>query len=141
MIIRDPAIRTEVEKEIQQTTGGAKLSLIHLPSLEYLTAVLRETLRLFPIVPTLAFRPTEPCLRSHPVSLEIEAAEQYVLRSDDRVLILLEKIHRDGIKGLWDSEPLEFVPRRMKGERFDNLPPDAWIVSLPFQINTRTSDI
>ncbi|CAF1239531.1 unnamed protein product [Rotaria sordida] len=85
-----------------------------LPKLKYIDAILKETLRLQPIVSFF--------------SVQSKADKEilpggYEIHKDDRISVLVRQLHRD--TKVWDR-PEDFLPERMLNGGFENLPPNAW---------------
>jgi cytochrome P450 len=59
-MLTHPHVLDRARDEIERVTGGGPLEPAHLPKLEYVDAVLKETLRIRPILPMVARRLTKP---------------------------------------------------------------------------------
>jgi cytochrome P450/NADPH-cytochrome P450 reductase len=112
------------QEEVDRVVGRDPVHVQHLKKLDYLNAVLRETLRLTPTVPAI----------TNQVSPKFQGKAtlgngKYAIEPSDRVLALLSAVQRD--PKVYGDDANEFKPERMLGDKFKNLPDAAWKVS-PF---------
>ncbi|XP_078165715.1 flavonoid 3'-monooxygenase CYP75B137-like [Carex rostrata] len=118
-IIKKPNILKKVQDELIQVVGKDKLvEESHLPQLPFLSCVIKEILRLHPILPLLIpRRPSSPC-----------TIDGYLIPEGTRVFVNAWAIQRDPSQ--W-KDPLEFKPERFlqeefkrdfSGQEFDYLP-------------------
>nr|DAD24821.1 TPA_asm: hypothetical protein HUJ06_026285 [Nelumbo nucifera] len=108
MLINHPDILRKVRAEIEFTVGETRLveeSDIH--NLPYLQAVIKETLRLFPVLPIIGRECTEDC-----------KIGGYDVKKKSRVLINLYAIMRD--PDSWE-DPDSFRPERFLMKSRENL--------------------
>ncbi|XP_074294555.1 cytochrome P450 71AU50-like [Silene latifolia] len=108
-LLRHPKIMKIVQAELAETVGLTDtVEEVHIPKLKYLTAVLKETLRLHPPVALLV---------PHRSS-KATTVGGYSVQKDSMVFINTWAIHRD--PELWE-DPLEFRPERFlsSSENFD----------------------
>ena len=92
-----------------------------MTKLPYLTACLRETLRLTPTAPAVTLKP----VTGKGSQL---LGGKYELEEDQNVMALLYAAHRD--KTIYGEDAMEFKPERMLDEKFNALPRNAWKVSM-----------
>lgn len=111
-VLTHRAVHERVRSELEQTLAGARLDPEHVARLEYLEAVIRETLRLRPVIPLVGRKLTRP--------LELGG---YELPPGVIVAPSIYLTHR--IPEIY-PEPEAFRPERFLGARVD---PYAW---LPF---------
>lgn len=113
LLARHEAVQEKAAAEIRAVTGGAPVANAHVPSLKYLTQVIKESLRLYPpAVGVFAREVTEPfSLRGHG------------LGKGDLIYLFSYVTHRDE---RWFPDPLRFDPERFLPEREKALPPFAY---------------
>ncbi|KAL6004854.1 hypothetical protein ACLOJK_005410 [Asimina triloba] len=99
-LMQHPEIMRKLQEELDEVVGtNGIVEESHLPKLQYLRAVIKETLRMFPIIPFLLPRtPSEPCI-----------VDGYMIPKGSRVMVNAWAIHRD--PEVWE-DPLEFRPER-----------------------------
>ncbi|KAF5755356.1 putative cytochrome P450 [Helianthus annuus] len=99
-LLQNPKDMKIVQDELQEVVGLNNIvEEYHLPKLQYLDAVIKETLRLHPALPLLMPRsPNESC-----------KVGGYIVPKGANVFINILSIHRD--PRYWDN-PLEFNPKR-----------------------------
>lgn len=102
--------------------GQESPQLQHLKKLKYLTAVLRESLRLFPTAPTMT-KMANPTLAHENITL---GGGKYRLEPDDTVTVLFGNSQKD--VSVYGEDAVDFKPERMLDESFDKLPRGAWTV-------------
>ncbi|XP_078165720.1 flavonoid 3'-monooxygenase CYP75B137-like [Carex rostrata] len=118
-IIKKPNIFQKLQEELIQVVGKDKLvHESHLPQLSFLSCVIKETLRIHPILPLLIPRcPSSSC-----------TIDGYLIPEGTRVFVNVWAIQRDPTQ--W-TDPLEFKPERFlqekfkrdfKGKEFDYMP-------------------
>ncbi|KAK9277218.1 hypothetical protein L1049_006757 [Liquidambar formosana] len=95
-----PAVMKKVNEELTEVVGLNKaVEEFHLPKLQYLDAVVKETVRLHPALPLLVPRcPSQTC-----------NVGGYTIPKGTKIFLNVWAIHRD--PQLWDN-PLEFRPER-----------------------------
>lgn len=106
------------QKEIDKVVGSGPVTVEHLSKLPYLTACLRETLRLKPTAPAFTLTPRPE------VEEPILLGGKYQIEKGQAVMAILEKIHQD--PAVWGDDAVEFKPERMLDEPFSKLPKNAW---------------
>ena len=101
----------KVQEELTEVVGiDGSVEEFHLPKLQYLDAVVKETMRLHPAVPLLIPRcPSQTTI-----------VGGYTIPKGSRIMLNVWAIHRD--PQLWDN-PLEFRPERFlnNSEKYDYL--------------------
>ena len=112
LVLSHPQVRTRLRAELAQVVGSAPVSAEHLPQLEYLDAVLREALRLRPILPNVARKISQP--------IQLGG---YHVPAGTFVAPCIYLTHRH--KDLY-PDPEQFLPERWLGKKPD---PYQW---LPF---------
>jgi cytochrome P450 len=118
-ILNKPDIMQKLREELNQVVGKDKLvEESHLPQLQFLSLVIKETLRLHPALPLLIPHcPSSPC-----------TIDKYLIPEGTRVFVNGWAIQRDPTQ--W-TEPMEFKPERylqegnkrdFSGKDFDYIP-------------------
>jgi len=106
-LLRKPAIFAAATEELDRVVGRERwVTEKDMPSLPYMEAIVKETMRLHPIVPLLIPR----------VAREDVVVGGYDIPKGARVLINIWTIGRD--PNLWDA-PEEFMPERFSGSKMD----------------------
>ncbi|KAK3224822.1 hypothetical protein Dsin_004684 [Dipteronia sinensis] len=110
-LMQHPKVMKKVQEELTEVVGtDGSVEEFHLPKLQYLDAVVKETMRLHPAVPLLVPRcPSRSTI-----------VGGYTIPKGSRIMLNVWAIQRD--PQLWDS-PLEFRPERFLNsfENFDYL--------------------
>ncbi|KLO10170.1 fatty acid hydroxylase [Schizopora paradoxa] len=111
-LLTNPETIVELQDELDRTLGNdGEVTLENLEKMEYLTAVLRETLRLAPVA---FFRTVTPK----------EDTKRYLLKKGTTVVVNTPSMQRD--PRVWGPDAEEFRPGRMLDGRFSALPKNAW---------------
>uniref|UniRef100_A0A0D3H119 Uncharacterized protein n=1 Tax=Oryza barthii TaxID=65489 RepID=A0A0D3H119_9ORYZ len=106
-LFKNPAIFAKATEELDRVVGrGRWVTEKDIPNLPYLDAIMKETMRMHPIVPLLIPR----------VARDDAAVAGYDIPKGARVLINVWTIGRD--PELWDAAE-EFMPERFIGSRID----------------------
>ncbi|KAK2664786.1 hypothetical protein Ddye_003360 [Dipteronia dyeriana] len=110
-LMQHPKVMKKVQEELTEVVGiDGSVEEFHLPKLQYLDAVVKETKRLHPALPLLVPRsPSQSTIVSG-----------YTIPKGSRIMLNVWAIHRD--PQLWDN-PLEFRPERFlnNSKKFDYL--------------------
>ncbi|XP_068635174.1 geraniol 8-hydroxylase-like [Aristolochia californica] len=109
-MLKQPEIMRKVQREVDRVVGLHQMvEEFHVPELHYLKAVVKEVMRLYPVVPLLT--PRRPSQTS--------VVGGYTIPEGTQVLVNAWSIHRD--PHLWD-DPLEFRPERFlnDGSKLDS---------------------
>jgi len=117
-LVRHPRVMESVQEELKHAVGMKKMvEEIDLGKLSYLDMVVKETLRLHPVVPLLA--PHE--------SMEDAVIEGYYIKKKSRIIINAWAIGRD--PKVWSENAQVFYPERFvdsnvdfKGQDFELIP-------------------
>jgi len=106
-ILNKPEVLSKVQEELDAVVG--KESIVeehHIHKLPYLLAVMKETLRLHPVLPLMVPHcPSKSCVIGG-----------YTIPKGTRVFVNVWAIHRD--PSIWVN-PLEFDPARFLNAKFD----------------------
>ncbi|KAI3703409.1 hypothetical protein L1987_73461 [Smallanthus sonchifolius] len=105
-ILRNPGVKTKIQKELTEVVGINIVEESHLPRLKYLDAVVKETFRVHPPLPLLIQRsPDESCTLGG-----------YTIPKGSIVYINVWAIQRDPKN--W-TDALEFRPERFLNGKWD----------------------
>ena len=121
--MKNPAAYQAAQREVDEVVGRGPVTVEHMSQLPYLTACLRETLRLTPSVISNSLEPL-PTTREWPVLL---GGGKYEVQKGQSLVALNFKMHRDPT--IYGEDADNFRPERMLDEAFAKLPPNAWKVS------------
>jgi cytochrome P450 / NADPH-cytochrome P450 reductase len=124
-LLQNPEAYLKAQKEIDEVIGTRTIEMEDISKLKYLTAVLREAVRLQPTVPILQ-KEVPPERRNEAVFL---GNGRYQVLPEDRIILLMSKAQRD--PKVWGEDADQFNPDRMLDEPFDRVMaeyPAAWKV-------------
>lgn len=123
MLAMHPAVQARLYKEIMGVAPGSDADLEYedLAKLEYLERVLKETMRLFPTVPTIARHVTAP-FRLGP----------YDIPADTHIMVGIMSLHRS--EKNWGPTAAIFDPERFLPENMATIHSYAYI---PFSAGSR----
>ena len=113
----------QAQKEVDEVIGSGPIKVEHLSKLPYITACLRETLRLTPTIPKTAIGPL-PSNKENPILL---GGGKYLVKPGSNFTMILTKVHKD--PKVYGDDANQFRPERMLDENFNKLPKNAWKVS------------
>ena len=130
----NPRTLQKAQKEVDDLIGSGPIRVDHLAKLPYITACLRETLRLTPTIPGTTFG-SKSNTKEHPVTL---GGGKYLVKPGSTLTMVLAKVHQD--PKVYGDDADIFRPERMLDENFNKLPKNAWKVSClqSFPIVTRS---
>jgi cytochrome P450 / NADPH-cytochrome P450 reductase len=118
--MKNAAAYRNAQEEVDRVIGTGSLALHHMKDLKYLTAVLREAIRLFPPAPGISLKAKDGEATHYTLG-------DHVVEGNPPILVLMEKVHRD--PEVYGEDADEFRPERMLDEKFNKLPKNAWKVS------------
>ncbi|RAH41205.1 bifunctional cytochrome P450/NADPH--P450 reductase [Aspergillus brunneoviolaceus CBS 621.78] len=124
-LLKHPEMYRRAQKEVEEICGKTPIRFEHLSKLSYISAVLRETLRLTPPLPVFNVAAKED---------EIVGGK-YPVRAGELIIVLVGRSQLDPM--VFGADVHEFKPERMLDENFDRLNkefPNAW---KPFGNGTR----
>ncbi|KAK4998833.1 hypothetical protein LTR66_002023 [Elasticomyces elasticus] len=114
-LLKSPNAYQKAQQEVDQVIGKGPAKVEHLTKLPYITAILRETLRLQPTAPAFV-------LQCH-AETEIIGGK-YLVEKNQPIVALLPKMHQD--PAVYGEDAAEWKPERMLDENFAKIPPNAW---------------
>ena len=123
-LITNPETLQQAQKEVDEVLGAGPVTVEHLSKLPYITACLRETLRLTPTVTKTQIGPL-PDTKEDPIII----GGKYLVKPGTRLTALLSQVQRD--PKIYGDDADKFRPERMLDEHFNKLPKNAWKVSKP----------
>nr|AJP77023.1 inducible nitric oxide synthase-like protein [Inonotus obliquus] len=132
-LLKNPSCLQKLREELDEVLGSEDPSLEDLGKLPYLTAVLREALRLWPTVPARSVIPKQDFILiggdGDPMN---PRNKRYAINKDQIIFVHALTAHRDPL--VWGDDAEEFRPERMLDGRFEALPKHAW---QPFSFGLR----
>ncbi|KAK0724061.1 cytochrome P450 [Lasiosphaeris hirsuta] len=115
-LVQNPDVVARAREEVDRVVGNGPWAKEHVPQLEYVGGIVRETLRLSCAAPGFNI---EPIPREGDKSPVLLAGGKYQVAHNQPLIIVLAGVNRD--PAVFD-EPLAFRPERMAGEAFKALP-------------------
>ncbi|KZP32063.1 cytochrome P450 [Athelia psychrophila] len=116
--LKDPAVMRKLRDEVDSVCGDERIRAEHLAKLSYLTAIMRETLRLQPpAVARAVYSEVDTTIsgangETYPVKAhQVVAVQNWCAMKDPKV---------------WGEDAQAFRPERMLDGKFEALPPNAW---------------
>lgn len=114
-LLKTPHAFQKAREEVERVVGDGSIRVEHLSKLQYINAILRESLRLMPTAPAIALTPI--------ADTEVLGG-QYLVKKGTAIVALLPQIHRD--PAVYGEDANEWKPDRMLDENFNRLPSGAW---------------
>ncbi|KAJ7692444.1 cytochrome P450 [Mycena rosella] len=114
-LLKTPEALRKLRAEVDEVIGDRPVQCEDFSRMPYLTAVMRETLRL---TPTASKRGITPI---HDTTL---GGGKYFVKAGTPILVQVWNMHRDPL--VWGEDAEEFRPERMLDGKFEALPPQAW---------------
>lgn len=124
-LLSNPSAYLKAQEEVDRVIGQRSIEVKDINKLSYLSAVLRESIRLSPTVPVLQ-KSVNPAIANEHVLL----GGKYLINPTDQLVALLSKAQRD--PKVWGETAEDFKPERMLDENFDQISnqyPGSWKVS------------
>jgi cytochrome P450 len=114
-ILQNPEVLPKARRELDAVVGSGQLLYEHLAQLNYVEAIMRESLRLGRPAPGFNIEPI-PSADKSPVVL---GNGKYQIAHNQPLILVLAGVNRD--PSVFE-EPLAFRPERMLGDGFEKLP-------------------
>ncbi|CAE7012814.1 hypothetical protein HRS9139_02143 [Pyrenophora teres f. teres] len=106
-LLRNPEVYQKAQQEVDNVIGKGSVTVDHLSRVPYLTAVLRETLRLQPTAPAINLTAKE----------DTTIGGKYAVKAGQPIICLFPMIHRD--PAVYGEDAEEFRPERMLDDEFE----------------------
>ncbi|KAI0124807.1 cytochrome P450 [Xylariales sp. AK1849] len=113
-LLKSPTCYRKAQQEVDNVVGKGPIKVEHLSKLPYITAILRETLRLDSPISQISVQPIEDTL----------LAGKYQVYKGETMVMMVKKSHLD--PAVYGDDATEFKPERMLDEQFEKLPKNAW---------------
>ncbi|KAJ3531287.1 hypothetical protein NM208_g8947 [Fusarium decemcellulare] len=116
-LLKHPEAYEKVQQEVDEVIGRGPIKVEHLTKLPYISAVLRETLRLCSPIPAFGIEAIEDTL----------LGGKYLIKKGELVSAMLSKAHLD--PAVYGDDATEFKPERMLEDSFTKLMeehPNCW---------------
>ncbi|PVH97815.1 bifunctional P-450:NADPH-P450 reductase [Periconia macrospinosa] len=116
-LVKYPEICRKAQQEVDTIVGRGAVTLEHVPKLEYLSALIRETMRLN--APITAFA-------REAVGDQIIGGK-YLVKNETQIVCFLTRSQSDPV--VWGPDAHEFKPERMLNENFERMQkkyPHCW---------------
>ncbi|KAL0564092.1 hypothetical protein V5O48_017963 [Marasmius crinis-equi] len=114
-LIKNPQTMRKLQAEIDEVVGGEPIQYQDLSKMPYLTAVMRESLRLAPTASGRAVTALEDTTLAN---------GKYAVKAGTTLSVITWVMQRD--LAVWGDDANEFRPERMMDGKFEALPPNAW---------------
>ena len=124
LLLSNPQALHRAQSEVDAVIGTGPIKVEHLDKIPYITACIRETLRLYPTAPGPRLAPISQRDEDYPLFV---GEKKYMIQKDDVVQLNLLKIHRDPL--VYGEDAADFKPERMLDESFQKLPGNSWKVN------------
>ncbi|KAJ7579303.1 fatty acid hydroxylase [Mycena floridula] len=115
LLLHNPETMRKLRAEVDTVIGSRPLQKEDLNKLPYLTAVMRESMRLCPPVPMRSTSAIEDTTL---------AGGKYAVKAGATIIVQNYIAQRD--PKVWGDDAEEFRPERMLDGKFEALPPNAW---------------
>ncbi|KAL6425639.1 hypothetical protein ACFW04_009634 [Cataglyphis niger] len=101
-------LQDEIDKALEESNGLAPYEIIN--NIEYLDAVINETLRMYPVTPAL----DRVCVETFELPPTLPGTKPFTIKKGDSIWIPVYAFHHDP---QYFEEPEKFDPERFLGER------------------------
>ncbi|KAI0738944.1 bifunctional P-450:NADPH-P450 reductase [Daedaleopsis nitida] len=114
-LAKNPEAMRKAREEVDEVIGEEQIRVDHIGKLKYISACLRESLRLSPPATIRAVEAVEDTTLCN---------GKYAIPKGARIGIVASKCQTD--PKVWGDDAREFKPERVYGENFEKLPQNAW---------------
>ncbi|KAK6441580.1 hypothetical protein LTR95_002175 [Oleoguttula sp. CCFEE 5521] len=115
-MLKSPEAYRKAQEEVDSVIGGRSIRFEDLNKLPWISAMLRETLRLQPTAPAFIVTPNS--------ENGAVIGAKYLVNSGEPIITPLHCLHRD--PAVYGEDAEEWKPERMLDENFNKLPAAAW---------------
>jgi cytochrome P450 / NADPH-cytochrome P450 reductase len=123
-LVSNPEVLKTAQEKVDPVLGRDRMTVEHVTKIPYISAIIREILRLHPIAPSF----TVTSLSEDPTDYPMHVGKQnYRVERGDKFNLNLNQIQRDPT--VYGADADDFKPERMLDENFKKLPRNAWKVS------------
>ncbi|EJD04651.1 cytochrome P450 oxidoreductase OrdA-like protein [Fomitiporia mediterranea MF3/22] len=124
-LLKNPSCLQKLREELDEVLGSEDPTLEDLGKMPYLTAVMRETLRLSPTAPARSVAPLQDAeLIGGDGDPANPSNRRYAVKKDQLVVVHAITSMRDPL--VWGDDAESFRPERMLDGKFESLPEQAW---------------
>ena len=123
-LIKNPDVLKISQQEVDQVLGTDRMTAEHLSKLPYISAIIRETLRLHPTAPAFTVTPQSENPTDYPMYIGNQRCR---VERGNKFTLYLSQIQRD--PAVYGADADDFKPERMLDENFRKLPRKARKVS------------
>ena len=123
-LLNNPKALQNAQGEVDKVIGKGPITVDHISRMPYITACIREALRLWPTAPGGRVSPVSQNDEDYPMHI---GKKGYKVYRNDVLQINLLKVHRDPI--IYGADAESFRPERMLDEAFEKLPKNSWKAS------------
>ncbi|KAI1869212.1 uncharacterized protein JN550_005842 [Neoarthrinium moseri] len=113
-LLKNPIVYRKAQEEVDRVVGKGPIKVEHMSKLPYISAILRETLRLDSPIPMISVQAIEDTL----------LGGKYPVHTGEPCVMMIKKSHTDPL--VYGEDSLEYKPERMMDENFEKLPKNAW---------------
>ena len=124
-LLSNPRALQIAQGEVDKVIGKGPITVDHITRLPYITACMREALRLWPTAPGTRVTPVSKNDADYPMYI---GKKGYKVYKNDVLQVNLLKVNRDLL--VYGADAESFRPERMLDEEFEKLPPNSWKVSI-----------
>jgi cytochrome P450 / NADPH-cytochrome P450 reductase len=117
-LLKHPSVLAKAYEEVDRVLGTDPTippTFAQVHQLEYVTQILKESLRLWPTAPGISLYPYED---------ETVIGGKFLVRKEQGLMVLTSMLHRD--KSVWGEDAEEFKPEHFSPEAEQALPANAY---------------
>lgn len=116
-LLKNPETYRKAQEEVDEVVGTGPITVDQVKKLQYIQAVLRETLRLTATIPTISVKPLQDTV----------LGGKYAVGANESIALLVAKSQLD--PAVFGETAQDFIPDRMLEDNFNRLNrefPNAW---------------